>query len=113
MIIGDAILILVWRLETIMVVEKKHLTSQIDIIFIRLGLAGAVLHTASSLIHSLMDPFPPDLHNIINPKQLELVSLNFERMFTQHHVSSHLSHVTCHLSHVTFLFLIIYLKKKN
>ena len=39
----------------------------------RPGVAGAVLHTASSLINSFInsvsEPFPPDLHNIINHKR--------------------------------------------
>ena len=39
----------------------------------RPGVAGAVLHTASSFIDSLIQsvsqPFPPDLHNIINHKR--------------------------------------------
>ena len=45
----------------------------------RPGVAGAVLHTASSLIHSvrqctLWKFLPPGINNIINPKQLELNS---------------------------------------
>ena len=73
-------------------------------IFNRPGVAGVV----QSLLVS--HPCPPDIHNIINPKPLELVSLHFERVFTPHHVSCamyhvslvtcHLSPVTCHLSHV-------------
>ena len=67
----------------------------------RPGVAGAVLQTASSLINSLIkwvtEPFPPDIHNIIKPKPLELESWNFERMFAPHHVSC----VTCHVSRVT------------
>ena len=38
----------------------------------RPGVAGAVLQTASSLIKSVMHPFPPNLQDIINPKPLEL-----------------------------------------
>ena len=37
-------------------------------IYNRPGGAGAVLHTAVSLIHLLSDPFSPDLQNIINLK---------------------------------------------
>ena len=44
----------------------------------RPGVAGAVLQTAlsfiDSFIHSFSEPFPPDIHNIINPKPLELDS---------------------------------------
>ena len=35
----------------------------------RPGVAGAVLQTASLVSQSVSDPFPPDLHNIINHKQ--------------------------------------------
>ena len=42
------------------------------------GVAGAVLQTVLSfinyLIHSVRQPFPPDLQNIITPKPLELES---------------------------------------
>ena len=74
----------------------------------RTGVAGAVLQTLSSLIHSfihsLTDAFPPDLQKIINPKPLELETWHFERMFTPHHVLHvicHLSYITCHVSPVT------------
>ena len=44
----------------------------------RPGVAEAVLQTPSSLIdsfiHSVINPFPSDLQNIINPKPLELGS---------------------------------------
>ena len=43
-------------------------------LFNRPGVAGAVLQTASSFIDSVSEPFPPDIHNIINPKPLELDS---------------------------------------
>ena len=50
-------------------------------VFNRPGVAGAVLQTASSFIHSLInsvnDPFPPNLQGIKNPKPLELRSWNF------------------------------------
>ena len=50
----------------------------------RPGVAGAVLQTASWFIHwfinSVSHPFPPDIHNIINPKPLELDSWNVERV---------------------------------
>ena len=49
-------------------------------------------------INSATHPFPPDLHNIINHKRLELGSWNFERMFTPPNVSC----VTCHVSRVTY-----------
>ena len=78
-------------------------------IFNRPGVAGAVLQTASWFVKSvshctLWKYLPPDIHNIINPKPLELDSWNFERMFTLYHVSCvtwHVSPVTCHVSHVT------------
>ena len=42
-------------------------------IFNRPGVAGAVLYTASSfidsLINSVREPFPPDLHDILNHKR--------------------------------------------
>ena len=78
------------------------------------------------MIDWISNPFPPDIHNIINPKPLELESWKFERMFTPHHVSRvpcHLSPVTCHMSPVTcqiiiiiiiiFLFFFYLNKKKN
>ena len=66
-----------------------------------------------SLIQSVSEPVPQYLHNIINHKQSELVSWNFERMFipqTCHvsHVTCHMSHVTCHVSHVTFFLLLFF-----
>ena len=72
------------------------------VIFNRPGVAGDVLQTALSLINWLIgwvtDPFPPNVHNIRNPKPLELESWNFESMFTPHHVLCHVSPVTCHMS---------------
>ena len=44
----------------------------------------------------MSEPFPPDLHNIINHKRYELGSWNFERMSTLPNMSC----VTCHVSHV-------------
>ena len=75
-------------------------------IFNRPGVAGAVLQTASSLIHSVGQPFPPNLQNIINHKPEELGSWNFERMFTPHnmsHVTCCMSRVTCHMSYVIII----------
>ena len=104
----------------------EHLCHLITMVFNRPGVAGAVLQTASwlndkliiignyqtrcsrswstnSLVihylsHSVMvcGIIPPDIHNIINPRPLELDSWNFERMFTPYHVSC----VTCHVSRV-------------
>ena len=51
----------------------------------------------------MSQPFPPDLHNIINHKQYELVSWNFERMSTPLNMSRvmcHVSCVTCHVSRI-------------
>ena len=48
-------------------------------------------------IHSLTNPFPPNIQDIINPKPLDQGSWIFERMITFHHVS----HVTCQVSGVT------------
>ena len=39
------------------------------------------------LCHSLSQPFPPNLQNIITPKPWELECWNLERMFTPHQVS--------------------------
>ena len=76
-----------------------------------------------SFIHSLTDPFCPDIHNIVKPKPSELESLKFEKMFISHHVSCvtcylspftcHLSCVTCHLLHVKKIFYIFFIFKKN
>ena len=77
----------------------------------RPGVAGAVLQTASSLSEWVSHPFPPDIHNIMTAKPLELESWNFERMFTPHHVSCvtyHLSRVTCHVSLVTIFFFFFF-----
>ena len=56
---------------------------------------GAVLQIPWSLIHLLIhwvtDPFPPNLQNIINLKQLK-------------HVKCHMSHVTGHFSSFFFSF---------
>ena len=63
----------------------------------RPGVAGAVLQTPPSLIKWLSDgTFPPNLQYIITPKQWQLDSWKFERMFTPHHVS----HVRCQVSYV-------------
>ena len=70
-------------------------------VFNRPGVVGAVLESASSLIKSLSQPFPPNLQDIINHKPEKLSSWNFERMFTFHnmsHVVCHVSRVTCHMS---------------
>ena len=72
--------------------------------FNRPGVAGAVLHTALLLIHSVTAPFPPNLQDIINPQPLELGSWNVGRVFTPHHVSHvtcDVSHFACQISHVT------------
>ena len=51
---------------------------------------------------ALIDPFPSYIHNIINPKPLELESLNFsENIHQKPCVMCHMSCVTCHVSHVT------------
>ena len=47
----------------------KSIIVIILVIINRPGVAGAVLHTASLLIKSVTQPFPPDLHNIINHKR--------------------------------------------
>ena len=80
----------------------------------RPSVAGAVPQSALWFIHSLSQPFPPNLQNIINNKPEELGSWNFERMFTPQnlsHVTCRKSGVTCHvtcvtghMSHVTFFF---------
>ena len=57
-------------------------------LFNRPCVAGAVLQSASwfidSLIQSVIQPFPPNLQNIINPKPEELGRWHFERRFTPH-----------------------------
>ena len=81
-------------------------------VFNRPGVAGPVLQAASSLINSASGPFPPNLQDIIKTKNLELETLNFERMFTSYHVS----HVTCHIScvrcHVTDFVLLLFFRTK-
>ena len=77
----------------------------------RLGVAKAFLQTLLLLIMGVSHPFPPDLQNIIHPKQLELGSWNFEKMFNPHQVSHircqvsgvrcQVTGVTCHVSNVT------------
>ena len=70
--------------------------------------AGAVLQSSPSLIHSLTDwaiLYFKYLPNTANPKPEELRSWSFERMFIQHHVScvmGHVSRVMCHVSPVTY-----------
>jgi hypothetical protein len=77
----------------------------VESIFNRPGVAGAVLQSASLLIHSLSQPFLPNLQNIINHKKEKLGSWNFEEMFTSPNMSlvtCHVSCVMCHVSHVTW-----------
>ena len=68
----------------------------IDLIFNRPGVAGSVLQSPLSLIHSVCHDFLKYLKDTVYPKLNELGSKIFERMFTPHHVS----HVLCDMSHV-------------
>ena len=64
-------------------------------------------HLRHSLIDRLIYPFPPNLQNIMNPKQLKVGLCKFDTMFT----TCHISYVTFHVSHVTyhiFFFLIFF-----
>ena len=95
-------------------------SSSLALIVNRLGVAGAVLQTASWLIHSfiqsLSDPFPPYLKKIVNSKPLKLGSWNCETMFTTPYVSHdtfHMSCVTYHVSPVTCHISQIRCKKSN
>ena len=57
--------------------NSLHPKKAIYLLFNRPGVARAVLHTALLLIQSVSQPFPPNLQNIINHKQLELGISNF------------------------------------
>ena len=65
----------------------KH-AGRLSNIFNRLCVAGAVLQTPLSLIHSFInDPYPPNLQNTITLKPLELWTWNFDTMFSTSLVS--------------------------
>ena len=84
----------------------------IHLIFFACCNCSTISLVINSIIHSLSQPFPPDIPNIINHKLEELGRWNVERMFTPHNVSKvtcRMSHVTCHVScvmcHVSHFFL--------
>ena len=80
----------------------------------RSGVAGAVLQTPSSPFHSVGNPFPPNLQNIITPKNFQLGTWHFGTMFTTHSVSGvtspvscvicYMSNVRCQMTCVTFWY---------
>ena len=73
-------------------------------LFNRPGVAGVVLQTPSSMIHSfnVSLPFPPSFENIINHKLKHQ-----KNVCPPQHVPCQKSRVTCHVSHVTRHFLCV------